>query len=161
MSVIQVRVTRFYYFAIVSLFAVLSTLAPDALGQLSKVTYRVVFDTLSLLEDQEPVNLSLGTQKPNDCMSLATGLDDRPTQALSPVLLLSDIYSIEQIKAPPECVLATDYTEQQKRRWDECKKELPCDSPHECSNENGDKFASCKKKYCSLIKGNKIKATSQ
>ena len=155
------RVTRFYYFAIVSLFAVLSTLAPDALGQFSKVTDSVVFDALSLLEDQKPVCLSLGSQQPNNCVSPAAGLDDRPTQALLPVILLSDNYSFEQIKAPPECVLAADYTEQQKRQWDECKKELPCDSPHECSNENGDKFASCKKKYCSLTKGNKVKSTNE
>jgi len=141
--------TRFYYFAIVSLFAVLSSLAPDALGQLSKVTDSVVVETLSLLEDQEPVRLSVSGQQHYDCVSPTAGLDDRPTQALSSVLLLSNINSFEQLKAPPECVLQAHYTEQQKRRWDECKKELPCDSPHECSNDNGDKFASCKKKYCS------------
>ena len=144
------RVSRFYYFAIVSLFAVLSTLAPNALGQLSKVTDSVVFDPLSLLEDQETVSLSLSGQQPNVCVSPAAGLDDRPIQALSPVLLPSDINSFEQLIAPPECVLAVHYTEEQKRRWDECKKELPCDSPHVCSNENGDKFASCKKKYCAI-----------
>lgn len=144
------RVTRLYYFAIVSLFAVLSTLAPDALCQLSKVSDSVVFDTLSLLEDQKPVGLSVGSQQPNDCVLPTAELDDRPIHALSLVLLLSDIGSFDQIKAPPECVLAVHYTEQQKRRWDECKKELPCDPPHVCSNENGDKFASCKKKYCSL-----------
>lgn len=142
------RVVRFYYFAIVGLFGVFSTLAPDALGQLSKVTDSVVFDTLPLLDGQRPLSLSVGGQQPNECISPVTGLDDSPTRTLSPVPLLSDIDSIEQLIAPPECVLAADYTEEQKRRWDECKKELPCDSPHECSNENGDKFASCKKKYC-------------
>ena len=143
------RFTRLYFFAIVSLFALLTPIAPDAICQLSKVTDSVVFDTLSLLEGQKPVSLSVSGQQHHDCVSPTAGLDDRPTQALSPVLLLSDINSFEQLIAPPECVLQAHYTEQQKRRWDECKKDLPCDSPHECSNVNGDKFASCKKKYCS------------
>jgi len=143
------RVTRLYFFAIVSLFALLTPIAPDALCQSSNVTNSVVFDTLSLLEDQKPVSLSAGGQQPTECVSSVAGLDDRPTEALSPVRLLLGINSFEKTIAPPECVLAVHYTKEQKRRWDECKKELPCDSPHECSNDNGDKFASCKKKYCS------------
>ena len=121
------RVTRFYHFAIVSLFAVLSSLATDALGQLSKVTDIVVFETLSLLEDQEPLSLSVGGQQPNECISSVAGLDDRPIQALSQVRLQLGIDSFGQTKAPPECVLAAGYTDLQKRKWDDCKKELPCD----------------------------------
>ncbi len=143
------RVVPFCRFAVVSLFAAFAMLVPDALGQSPKVTDGVVFDVLSLLEDQEPLSLSVGGQQSNNCVSPVVGLDDRPTQVLSPVRLLPGINSLEQIKTPPECVLTIDYTRKQKSRWNKCRKDLPCDSYHMCSNERGDKFASCKKKYCS------------
>lgn len=142
------RITRFHHFTIASLFTVLATLGPDALGQLPNVTDGVVFDVLSLIEEQESLSLSVGGQQSNNCVSPVVGLDDRPTQVLSPVRILPGINSLEQIKAPPECVLTVCYTGKQKRRWNKCRQDLPCDSYHMCSNERGDKFASCKKKYC-------------
>ena len=143
------RSIRLCQFTFVSLFAVLATLVPDSLGQSPNVTHGVVFDVLYLIEEQESLSLSVGGQQSNNCVSPVVGLDDRPTQVLSPVRLLPGINSLEQIKAPPECVLTVCYTGKQKRRWNKCRQDLPCDSYHMCSNERGDKFASCKKKYCS------------
>ena len=94
-------VTRYCYFAIVSLFAVLSSLAPDALGQLSRVADIIVFDTQSLLEDQESLSLSVGGQQPSECVSSMAGLDDRPTQALSPVRFQLSIDSFWAVNSTP------------------------------------------------------------
>lgn len=143
------RITRFHHFTIASLFTVLATLGPDALGQLPKVTDGVVLDVLSIPGDQESLSSSVGGQQSNICVSPVAGLDGRPTQDLSPVRLLPGMYSFEQMNAPPECVLTVCYTGKQERRWNRCRKDLPCDSYYMCSNERGDKFASCKKKYCS------------
>lgn len=144
---------RFSFLALVGLFVVSAGYVPRAFSQLSSFSDVALAADFPAPLSSEILHSSLSDWDlwmSNSCTSSVNDSDGSPSQVESAVPARTDINLFAQLIRVPECVLQSGHTDQQETKFDECVEKLDCRRGYHygCFNDNGDQFATCKRRHC-------------